>query len=79
MRFPGFSTAANVYGFWDQDDNYHLHDSINRRTEAYRCSNKHEFEVPVKPVCWCGWPDIIQSGLRSVRSEADMTDKIEFA
>lgn len=76
---PGFSTATKVYGFWDQNEDYHLHDSINHRTAMYTCSQNHTFEAKYKETCWCGWPDTPRPELKAVHSEADFHDKIEFA
>ena len=50
----GMTTAAYYEPFYDEDGEYHHHDS-NAHTAQYRCSNGHKFTVTTRGKCWCGW------------------------
>ena len=42
--------SAFYAAFYDEDGVYHYHD-INKKTEFYECTNKHEFRYEGYPVC----------------------------
>lgn len=56
--YPGLSSVTLLYcpPFYDEEGNYHDHDS-NTTTTEYSCSNGHKWTEETTGSCWCGWPE----------------------
>lgn len=61
--YPGMTTRTLAYcqPFYDEEGNYHHHDS-NVSTTEFSCSNDHSWETYRTGSCWCGWPEKIETG-----------------
>jgi len=57
-------TLLYCYPFYDEEGNYHYHDS-NTTITVYECSHGHTWREESSPVsCWCGWPNLEYEGLQ---------------
>lgn len=54
--YPGVSMTTAMWcpPFYDEEGNYHHHDS-NVTTTEYSCSNGHKWTEKTSGSCWCGW------------------------
>lgn len=59
--YPSVGSTTSIYcqPFYDEEGNYHDHDS-NIITTEYRCSNDHTWQEKTTGSCWCGWPGEIK-------------------
>lgn len=53
---PGGSSTTLMYcsPYYDEDGNYHHHDS-NKTKTFYKCSKGHSWSETRGNSCWCGW------------------------
>lgn len=50
----GITTDMGVSAHYDDEGRLHYHDP-NHSASFYLCRNGHEFGVPRRNTCWCGW------------------------
>ena len=56
--YPGVGSRTLQWcpPFYDEEGNYHNHDSNTTSTE-YSCSRGHAWVERTTGSCWCGWPE----------------------